>query len=219
MGEGRAAPAVHDSPLRFVLRALGVFCLSLAFVLGVYVAWLLWGTGIVTAHAQKTLRADIVERIQHPRYVPSPAPGDGTGALPPNIPAPKLGEAMGIIRIPRIKLDIVVVEGTTTEDLTEGPGHYPGTAFPWDAHGRVAIAGHRTTYARPFWSLDSLRVGDLIELQTEFGTYRYRVTDMRDVLPTATWVANQTRAPTLVLTTCTPRFSASRRLAVFARRE
>jgi sortase A len=64
-----------------------------------------------------------------------------------------------------------------------------------------------------------MRVGDLVEIQTEFGTYRYHVTSMRDVLPTDLWVAKQSRAPTLVLTTCTPRWSASHRLAVFARRE
>lgn len=186
-------------------------------MLGGYIAWLLWGTGIVTAHAQSHLRQDIIERIQHPRItpaLPSASPGAAT-----SIPKPRPGQPVGILRIPRIKLDIVVVEGTTTEFLKEGPGHYPGTAFPWEEHGRVAIAGHRTTYARPFWSLDSMRVGDLIEIQTEFGTYRYRVTSMRDVLPTDLWVAKQSRAPTLVLTTCTPRWSASHRLAVFARRE
>jgi sortase A len=118
--------------------------------------------------------------------------------------------------ISRIHLDMVVVEGTSTADLERGPGHYPATAFPWEDHGRVAIAGHRTTYLRPFWSLDSLRLGDLIRIRTEFGTFTYRVDGSQVVLPTAMWVARQTSQPSLVLTTCDPRFSASHRLAVFA---
>lgn len=113
---------------------------------------------------------------------------------------------------------MVVVEGTSTLDLRRGPGHYTGTAYPWDSRGRVAIAGHRTTYLHPFWSLDRLRPGDVIQLETRFGLFDYRVTAKRVVLPTAVWVLRQTRAPTLVLTTCTPRFSASHRLVVFATR-
>ena len=113
---------------------------------------------------------------------------------------------------------MVVVQGTSTSDLEKGPGHYADTAFPWDPRGRAGIAGHRTTYLHPFWSLDKLRRGDLIELRTRYGTFDYRVTGSRTVLPTATWVLAQTRAPTLVLTTCTPRFSATHRLVVFATR-
>ena len=201
--------------VRFLLRALGTFCLSFAAVLAANIAWLLWGTGIfVTSHAQHTLRQQIVAEIGHPR-IPSPGP---TGPPAPRVryPVPREGGAVGILRIPRLRLDMVIVQGTSIDDLKKGPGHYPGTAFPWDPHGRVAIAGHRTTYLRPFWSLDQLRPGDAIRIQTEFGTFVYRVTVSRVVAPTALWVARQTRGPTLVLTTCDPRFSASHRLAVFA---
>src|SRR5439155_10354502 len=79
------------------------------------------------------------------------------------------GQPVAVIRIPRLGLDMVVVEGTSTSDLQKGPGHYADTAFPWDPHGRVGIAGHRTTYLHPFWSLDKLNRGDLIELRTRFG--------------------------------------------------
>jgi LPXTG-site transpeptidase (sortase) family protein len=61
--------------------------------------------------------------------------------------------------------------------------------------------------------------GDLIQLVTQYGTFNYHVTDMKTVLPTDTQVADQTERPTLILTTCTPRFSASNRLVVFADRE
>jgi sortase A len=53
---------------------------------------------------------------------------------------------------------------------------------------------------------------------TEYGTYDYRVSAIREVLPDAGWVLDQTRSSTLVLTTCTPRFLASHRLVVIAGR-
>jgi sortase A len=172
-----------------------------------YYAWLLWGTGIGTARAQQQLRAEVVRRIRQVE-----------GAAPPPVVHLREGQPMGIIKIPRIRLDMVVVEGTSVADLKKGPGHYIGSAYPWDDHGRVAISGHRTTYLHPFWSLDRLRTGDLIRLVTPYGTYDYRVTRSLEVLPQETWVLRQTRRPTLVLTTCTPRFSASHRLVVFAAR-
>ena len=128
------------------------------------------------------------------------------------------GDPIGILKIPRMKLDMVVVEGVDQQTLKKGPGHYESTAYPWEDDGRVAIAGHRTTYLHPFWSLNELRRGDLVRLETEFGTFDYRVTGSRVVLPSDVSVLEQTKEPTLVLTACTPRFSGSHRLVVFASR-
>jgi sortase A len=113
---------------------------------------------------------------------------------------------------------MVVVQGVDTASLKKGPGHYPSSAFPWEDHGRVAIAGHRTTYLHPFWSLDEMRPGDLIKIETEYGTFRYTVTRVMTVAPWDRSVLDQTDRPSLALTTCTPRFSASRRLVVLADR-
>jgi len=133
------------------------------------------------------------------------------------------GDAVAIIRIPKIDVDYVVVEGTGTEALKKGPGHYTDTAYPWQDTGRVGIAGHRTTYGAPFWSLNELRVGDRIVLATEYGIFDYRiartvVTPPSGILPSGDWVLRQTVGPSLVLTTCNPRFSASTRLVVIAER-
>ena len=124
-----------------------------------------------------------------------------------------------MIEIPRIGLNMVVVQGVDTADLESGPGHYPDTADPWEDKGRVGIAGHRTTYLHPFFDLNQVQPGDMITLQTARGTFTYTVTK-NFVLPadTAGVVLNQTKAPTLVLTTCNPRYSASERLIVEADR-
>ncbi len=82
--------------------------------------------------------------------------------------------------------------------------------------GTVAIAGHRTTYGAPFWDLDRVRRGDVVTLITEFGTFAYRVSRTEVIPPTRIGVLDPTKKPTLVLTTCTPRFSAAQRLIVFA---
>ncbi|MGA9160226.1 MAG: class E sortase, partial [Actinomycetota bacterium] len=84
-------------------------------------------------------------------------------------------------------------------------------------------AGHRTTYLAPFWSLNELRAGDRIVLATEYGVFDYRVTRTAvtppsGILPSGASVLDPTKRPTLVLTTCNPRFSASTRLVVFADR-
>jgi sortase A len=206
-------------PLRRPIRLIGILCLLAALGVGIYYGWLLWGTGIGTAHAQSRLRSQLVEEIDHPR------PAQPTGSQPSGpvqdliVAPPKLGAPLAIIRIRRIHLDMVVVNGATTATLKLGPGHYVGTAYPWEDHGTVAIAGHRTTYLHPFWSLDALRTGDLIRLVTAHGTFDYRVTRTATILPWERWVLDQTRDPTLVLTTCTPRFSASHRLVVFADRQ
>jgi sortase A len=122
-----------------------------------------------------------------------------------------------VIQIPRIDLDMVVVQGTDYGSLKEGPGHYVDTADPWDRTGRVGIAGHRTTYLHPFFNLDEVQPGDPIRLMTAYGTYTYTVTK-NFVLPEATAgvVLEQTQRPTLVLTTCNPRYASSERLIVEA---
>ena len=208
---GRQATAARTSTHPgLIFRALGTICLAVAVVVAGYLGWLLWGTGIGTAHEQHGLRQEIVQQIAHPRVL-NPQTRLPTKPLPEGAP-------LGLIRIPRIHLDMVVVNGTSTADLKRGPGHYIGTAYPWEATGRVGIAGHRTTYLHPFGGLDKLRPGDLIRLETEYGNFDYHVTGSRVILPTGTWVLNQSKAPTLALTTCTPRFSASHRLVVFASR-
>ena len=170
--------------------------------------WLLWGTGLGTQRAQDALRPVIEQQIANPKP-PAEAPPPGARVIP--------GSAYAVILIPRIDLDMVVVEGTDYTSLKEGPGHYIDTANPWDRSGRVGIAGHRTTYLHPFFNLDQVQAGDTIQLLTGYGNYTYRVT-RNFVLPesTAEVVLQQTKRPTLVLTTCNPKYASSERLIVEA---
>ena len=207
VSDGRGATKDRRRRRGRVLRIAGIALILAAVAVGGYVWWTLWGTGFETRAAQNDLRPAFEERI-------GSRPAEDAPPRTVNVP----GSAVAILRIPKIELNYVVVEGTDTESLKKGPGHYPWTSYPWEETGRVAIAGHRTTYGAPFWSLDELKPGDRIALATEFGIFNYRVTESRIILPSQAFVLHQTEDPTLVLTTCNPRFSATERLIVFAER-
>ena len=74
----------------------------------------------------------------------------------------------------RVQVNVVVVEGTSVAALQAGAGHYPETPYPC-AQGNVAIAGHRTTYGRPFNRLNDMRPGDRVACSyiPVCGTCRY----------------------------------------------
>ena len=192
-----------------VFRVIGLILIAAALAVGGYLWWLLWGTGFFTSAAQEQIRAPF-ERLIGTTPPEDAPPADRVVKVP--------GTAVAILRIPDIEVNYVVVEGTGTESLKKGPGHYTWTSYPWEDTGTVGIAGHRTTYGAPFWDLDQVRPGDEIRLVTEEGAFRYEVTQTRDVLPSEGWVLRDDGDPSLVLTTCTPRFSAALRLIVFAER-
>ena len=196
---------------RLVVHWFGMACLMLAAGLAGYVGWSLWGTGLHTAQAQERLRTEFREEVAAVAEDPVD-PAQAPERLP-------LGQAYAQLEIPAIDVNFMVVQGTGYEDLKDGPGHYPDTADPWDEQGRVGIAGHRTTYQAPFINLDDLAVGDAITLRTKYGMYRYEVGNVF-VIPSAGSgrVLVQTPRPTLVLTTCHPKFSSYERLIVTARR-
>jgi sortase A len=126
------------------------------------------------------------------------------------------GDSLTRIKIDAIGLDTVVVEGTTPSALRAGAGHYPQTPLPCDV-GNVGIAGHRTTYGRPFGNLDQLKPGDIIELTTPIGGCVYQVAKAPFVVaPTDMSVIDPTGERSLTLTTCNPKGSAAQRLIVRA---
>jgi sortase A len=128
------------------------------------------------------------------------------------------------LHIPRLRLDLVVVEGSGEADLMRGPGHITGTPL-FGQPGNVGIAGHR--YPGVFWDLDRLHEGDPVVVETREKWYVYRVTREMIVGPSdvAVLAAHPVGAPAaardfLTLVTCDPVFTTRRRLirqAVLAR--
>jgi sortase A len=121
------------------------------------------------------------------------------------------------ISIPATDLEWLVMEGTDYATLKKGPGHYTGSALPGE-NGTCVIAGHRTTYGAPFNRLDELKKGDEIILETAGNEkFTYIVTGQEAVIPTDLSVLENTDYPSLVLSTCTPKFYSTRRLIIYAR--
>ncbi len=127
------------------------------------------------------------------------------------------GSPVGRIVIPRIDASYVMVKGTGTEELESGPGIYPETNFP-GIPGTTAIAGHRTTYLAPFRDINELSPGSHIELQMPYADLTYTVIGQRVVSPYDVQAAvSKVSYSRVVLSACTPLFSAAKRLLVYAR--
>jgi sortase A len=126
------------------------------------------------------------------------------------------GHAIGRIKIDRIGLDMVVVQGTDTGSLQRGPGHYPDTPIPGQP-GTVAIAGHRTTYLAPFRHINDIRSGDEIRVELPYAAFTYTVERHEVVDPGDVDIIKPVGYPRLVLTACHPLYSAAQRWAVFAK--
>jgi sortase A len=127
------------------------------------------------------------------------------------------GEAIGRIIAPAMAgLNVVVVQGTDTASLENGPGHYPETPFPGQG-GTVAIAGHRTTYLAPFRHIDSMKPGDPITLEMPYAHFIYRVLRTAIVDPSDVGIVRKVGYERLVLSACNPLYSATQRYIVYAR--
>jgi sortase A len=227
----RPAPP-HD--WRWVVGLVGKVFIGLGLLMFAFVAYQLWGTGIQTAQAQNDLENQFQELLQNTTTLaPTTTVTTTTDTTPdttlpastttttipvaPFAPAAE-GSPVAHLQIPSIGLDWTVVEGVDPPDLKKGPGHFPETPMPGQL-GNAAIAGHRTTYGAPFFDLDKIKVGDLIQVSTLAGTYTYSVTGTTVVQPKEYAAVIPTVDPnvaTLTLATCTPAYTAKQRLIVKA---
>jgi sortase A len=181
-------------------------------------------TALVTDARQHGLAADLRELE---RSAPTPAELAALSRLPRTSERvaflarslqrrAKRGQAVGRIRIARMGIDFVLVNGAGPADLERGPGLYDGRPFPGD-RGTVAIAGHRTWFRAPFRHIDRLRAGDLVHVDMPYARLTYVVERHAVVGPRALGVLRRMLYDRLVLSACHPVHSAARRWVVFAR--
>lgn len=223
------------------LRITGWTLIVAGVVVLLYVVYSLLFTGVTTESAQASMRdawQAEVGALDAPSEAPTPEATELAGEEPageepaseeaaaPVTPPPQ-GEAVAVLQFVRPGAEppvhaepLFVVEGTSRDELARGPGHYVGTALPGE-DGNMAIAGHRTTYAAPFFHLHQLQEGDEVHVTGRDGRrHVYRFLERRIVAPTETWVLEPDPLgrgrPLLTLTTCHPRFSAAQRMIVFA---
>jgi sortase A len=126
-----------------------------------------------------------------------------------------VGQAIGRIVIPRLSLNIIVVNATDEESLTRGPGRDLRSYMPGQ-NRLVYIAGHRTTFLAPFAHIDQIRPGDPITLRMPYGTFLYRAVRHLIVPANDMAVLRSPRRELLALQACNPRFFATQRYIVYA---
>lgn len=187
-------------------------CAALRFVTVAAATLLLVGGGLLVHpyytdlqanQAQQTLAAEFATDSIKEAYVQKDLPG---------------GSPVTRLRIPKLGLDTLVVEGATEESLRSGAARYSHTSMPGEP-GNVGIAGHRTTYGKPFHDLDLLAPGDGVMLDTPVGPYVYEMVEPFDghtnpwiVAPDAVEAVGPTEKDSLTLTTCHPKGSNRERL-------
>jgi len=185
------------------------------------IAMTLGGLGLLLYPVATDIWADRIQNRLEGEFADRAAsPDDARAAFRADEIGP--GEALTRLKIPRLGVNVIVVEGISGNALRAGAGHYPGTPLPCEG-GNVAIAGHRTGFGEPFRHLERLKAGDEITLQTPFGTCTYRVLPPFDGHPNP-WVTHakdwtvvsNTPEASLTLTTCDPPGTSKDRLIVRA---
>ncbi len=230
-------PEVSRGVIRRVLRVTG----SLLVVAGVLMlawAFVVWRwedpfTRLYTEREQRELESSYAERLADYERVAAPAAGASGGMerTTPRVPVSWLraaarryrrasaeGDALGHLRIPRLGVDMVFVNGTDSKTLKRGPGRYAGrrSYMPGEGH-LVYVAGHRTTYSAPFSDIDDLEAGDRVVVELPYATFEYRVTRHEIVRADELHVLRSRGREVLALQACHPRFFASHRYLVYAR--
>ena len=107
---------------------------------------------------------------------------------------------LAILRIPRIKLEVPVHDGTTDAVLDLAAGRIEQTALP-GTPGNVGIAAHRDGFFRV---LKDVKEGDALDLETPAGTEHYRVEWIKITIPTDVSVIDPTPGPAVTLVGCYP---------------
>ena len=148
-------------------------------------------------------------RAQLARQAPPPV---SAAAPPPDLMKPVDGVDFAI-RVPRLDYYSAVKEGVDLSVLYSSPGHYPETPWPGQA-GMVGVAAHNV-----YWiDFPQLSKGDEVDLETRYGTFKYRVTGTRIVQPDDRSILVQGPGRHLTLTTCWPTWAgawATRRFIIF----
>ncbi|MFF4099923.1 class E sortase [Streptomyces sp. NPDC001903] len=232
----------RDVVLRLVVRTFSEVCLTAGTLIVLFVAYVLLWTGVKADRAMDGEMARMRDRwAAAPAAAPAPGPTPAPTAPQQQTPAPQAppaaspaqeqsgyppGRAFAEMYIPRFGPDWnkPVLEGTGTELLKKGLGHYTGTAR-LGGTGNFSVAGHRRTYGDPFKDFPELRPGDAVILKdaTAWYTYTVRSEPLRTV-PTDIGVVDPVprRSPFtgpgryLTLTTCDPEWGHSHRLVVWA---
>jgi sortase A len=214
------------------IGVIGEILITVGVLLFAFLVWQLWWTDVVGNRAQANIVAELPfapipsATPTSPDVAPAPIIATPRHDDPPVMAEPPHATTFATIQVPRWdgEPERPISQGTDRATVLDklGVGHYDGTAMPGGV-GNFAIAGHRTTYAKPFNRIAELQVGDPLVIRTTDNVwYVYRVTSTEIVAPSDVDViapvpGDPTATPTermITLTTCHPMFSARQRYIV-----
>ncbi|MFD9456663.1 class E sortase [Streptomyces sp. NPDC059985] len=195
----------------------GEILVTMAVILGLYLAYTLWWTNVEAAHATKSTAQAI--RSEWTKSGSEKMPDAGT-----SVPG------VGFLHVPTLgdAGEIPIVPGTDPERLNEGvAGYYTKpfkAAMPWEKEGNFSLAAHRDGHGAKFHNLDRVRAGDAIIVETKDAWYVYTVfstlpktadTNVGVIMPVPEGSGRHTRGRYITLTTCTPVLTSDYRLIVW----
>ena len=222
--------------IRFVLRGIGQTLITAGLVVLLFVVYEVWITNLYAEREQKHVANAFKKELVQGKDPLLALPGSKD-------PTIALGTGIANLYIPRLGKDFhfTIVEGSvvpTDSQLEKGPAHYRDTGLPGKI-GNFAMAGHRVGKGEPFLNLDQLRAGDAVIVETRSAWYVYRVkgqqhgltskdsdgipgreivspSDGNVLLPKPDHPGVRADESLLTMTTCHPKFSANKRMIVYA---
>ena len=229
-------PTSHHGGGWGAVGVLGEVLVTVGVLLLGFLAWQLWWTDIQGNAGQARVVQSLGWATPVPTAAPSAAPTPGATVASPKVATPR-HDAPPVIAEPGHATTFATLQvprwaGEPQRPISEGIdratvldvlgiGHYPGTGMP-GAVGNFAVAGHRTTFGKPFNRIAELQVGDALVVRTADTWYVYEVTSTEIVYPRQTEVIAPVpdkpgATPTvrsITMTTCTPMYSAAQRYVV-----
>ncbi|MGW1714172.1 class E sortase [Streptomyces sp. NPDC002156] len=215
---------------RVIIRAVSELCVTVGTVIVLFVVYVLFWTGVKADGVMDDQIDQLQDQwskgtvTQAPEPEPSATPTSTAGPKPPG--PYSSGKPFAIMYIPRLGFtwNKPVLEGTKTNTLKKGLGHYATTAR-LGQEGNFSVAGHRRTYGDPFKDFPKLRRGDAVVLTDGTTWFTYRIdkgpyktvpTDIEVIDPVPRKSGYTRSGRYLTLTTCDPEWGHSHRLIVWA---
>ena len=134
-----------------------------------------------------------------------------------NVDLLKAGKILGYIQIEKIKVNLPIYEGTDDKTLHKGIGHLEKTSMPtYNGAYHSVLVGHTGISTKKFFDdLTNLKVGDEFVVTILNDSFKYKIYDIKKVLPNETKdLKIQENRKLVTLVTCTPKFVNSHRLLV-----
>lgn len=127
-------------------------------------------------------------------YTIPPAP-----AFTPASELKRTDGSIGTLSIPSLSISMKAYEGTGSDSMNKGLGHFPETSG-WD--GNIGLCGHNRGAVYTIGSIKELKIGDVIQYTTALGTRTYSVSFVGTISGSDWSLLFQTSDNRITLITC-----------------